>query len=229
MATALHSRPNSNSALLRVSSSSPLHDAFDRTPSLSNSDETTTSDSDYFINFTDSLPPTLISFGNFSPNANASSNALPDKPLPITPRQRQKSKAPARREKSVSSVIASRIPFTSVLCDQRILRRFLTHAAWQDFHALLFVSRELQQNLWRPDLKDILFSRFIPGYSKALRIKDSRFWVDNIRLTPREFVLYSALFQFSILFGVNFNICFSDIFGCAITSVPPACALRIVK
>lgn len=172
----------------RTSLPSPLppHDDFDRTPSLTNSDETTTTDSDYFISLDDSSVPTRISF------TNVNTKSAVTKPLPVTPRPKQKEKQ--KSKSPINSSINTRpqnVSLIYTICQPHTLNRLLDHLSWQDFHALILVSKEMQQRLWRPGFKDLILSHFIPGYSKALRIRDARFWADSIQLTFKELEIYS--------------------------------------
>ncbi|KAI0043813.1 hypothetical protein FA95DRAFT_1545863 [Auriscalpium vulgare] len=78
------------------------------------------------------------------------------------------------RPRTFSTFIRARPRFsvTNVLQNSAVLHRFLLYAPWEDFRSLAQVSKECMNVFHQPQLKDVVLSRFVPGYSHCLRHAD---------------------------------------------------------
>ena len=72
----------------------------------------------------------------------------------------------------------------------RIVAHLLDHLTWNDFHALSSASHTLRRIFLDPAIKDVVFSHFVPGYRRALSLKDKRVWEDTIRLDYGDLGLF---------------------------------------
>ncbi|EPQ54368.1 hypothetical protein GLOTRDRAFT_139664 [Gloeophyllum trabeum ATCC 11539] len=80
-----------------------------------------------------------------------------------------------RSSQTLSSLLLPSLPSSLIdtLRQPRILSCFLTHTSWRDFNALTCTSRQLRWTLFRqPELKDVVFSNYVPGYRFCLRHAD---------------------------------------------------------
>ncbi|KAI0062266.1 hypothetical protein BV25DRAFT_665226 [Artomyces pyxidatus] len=66
----------------------------------------------------------------------------------------------------------TRLSLNNLLQKPSILHRFLLYTPWDDFRALAQASKESRNILRHPELKDVVLSRFVPGYSYCLRYAD---------------------------------------------------------
>lgn len=122
------------------------------------------------------------------PPLTSKSSLSSKRPFPsTTPLHRSTSRASATpqvrvvRESFVSSARSTGI--ASICASTRILSRFLRFLSWNDFYTLNCTSRAVRRVFLDPDVKDAVFSHFISGYMKALRIRDSKIWEDSIQMS----------------------------------------------
>ena len=154
----------------------------ERTPSLSHSDGTATTESD-----------------------DLNSIILPTRPIPNAFNRKQNQKLFRPPPSALNNTKASRTFYRSsfhrpnglvrVVCHPRILDRLLLFISFDDFHSLSAASRIVRRIMLDPHMKDIVFSNFIPGYRIALKTRDRRFCDDQIRLDYGDLsILSKSLF-----------------------------------
>lgn len=150
----------------RIASALPLPH-FARTPSLTSSDDTSTS-SDFEVHVRKSLPPLPVT------------KKLPSKasarPLLAGPRDRSSSTrttADARRSRTLSSFLPlnTRILQTALLLPG-VLASLIEYLPWVYFYALTCTCRDFRHILRTFELKDIVLSQFVPGYKLCLQHRD---------------------------------------------------------
>jgi hypothetical protein len=78
---------------------------------------------------------------------------------------------PATRDRAIPSLFAS-------LGTSSILRAILASLEWADVYALLTTCRTLVDSFQTLSLRDVVLSRFVPGYAQCLRVKDMQFYQD---------------------------------------------------
>lgn len=61
------------------------------------------------------------------------------------------------------------ISLVSLLQEPRILVHFLRYVPWDDFQSLVLTCAAYSHVLWHPNLRDIVLSAYVPGYSYCLR------------------------------------------------------------
>lgn len=83
-----------------------------------------------------------------------------------------------------------------------ILSRLLAVTHWLPLHALISTCREFRQNFARRELRDVILSRFVPGYRLCLGDRDvAELSVD---ITIEDLALFRELHTVSKL--VSFDI-----------------------
>lgn len=59
-----------------------------------------------------------------------------------------------------------------ILEHPRILSHMLQYLAWEDFHAFASTCRSFRQIVMHSSYRDMILSRFVPGYRYSLRFRD---------------------------------------------------------
>ena len=70
--------------------------------------------------------------------------------------------------------------------------RLLNFIQWDSFLSLSQTSRDIRRRLWARNTKEIVLSRFVPGYHAARRMRDPM-WDDRFQLDLRDLELLSEL------------------------------------
>ncbi|KAI0035400.1 hypothetical protein K488DRAFT_83107 [Vararia minispora EC-137] len=132
---------------------------------------------------------------------------------------RDKGKAPAHRPPpsayppsrssrfrpvSVFLPAQSRLSLPSILQTPGVLRRILPFLHWSEFHSISLSSKECLNLVKDPELKDVILSRFVPGYRYCLaqsdtasyrevplRFKDLDLFMRSQRLPLHKYPMYS--------------------------------------
>ena len=99
------------------------------------------------------------------------------KPLPLPPTHKPRHAAPKSRPSKSRSSLSSMFTWTAislvnVLQEPRILTNFLRYVHWNDFQSLVLTCTPYSRVLQHPNLRDIVLSAYVPGYSYCLRHAD---------------------------------------------------------
>lgn len=134
-----------------------------------------------------------------------------ERPLPSLPSTAMKSKAPSMKfdEKTrLSAVVAGKrraAPIPSIapsdgirrmLNNTVILSRLSAVTPWPSFQALISTCKEFRQIFARPELRDVILSRFVPGYKLCLGNRDLAelsvdITIEDINLLRKHYVSYN--------------------------------------
>lgn len=151
-------------------------------------------------------PPTLVSRPSLS-------RRLGPAAAPIHRSSSRASATPQTRLPRESLISSTRTSgLVSICASPRILLRLLRFAPLSDLCALDGTSRAVRRVLREQDIKDAIFAHFIPGYAKALRIRDRHIWEDSVQVT------YADLRQLRTsksLFLSRDQTALSDLFNCS--------------
>lgn len=100
------------------------------------------------------------------------------KPLPLLPtHKRRHATAPISRPRPSSTYLSPMFTWTpvslvSVLQEPRILANFLRYVRWDDFQSLVQTCAAYSHVLQHPNLRDVVLSAYVPGYSYCLHHAD---------------------------------------------------------
>lgn len=129
-------------------------DSYSRTPSLTNSEETIASSTDLSQKPLPRPPP--IEFPKAKGKERASYVAI--RP-PSTP--------PNFRSSRYPSTYGLMHTFVRTWSQPRILHNLLSFLSWTEFYAVSLTCRDSRQIFRNPHVKDVVLSRFVPGYSSS--------------------------------------------------------------
>lgn len=133
--------------------------------------------------------------------ASLSRRPLPTPPTPTTP-------STLLRGSSIASSMLSSprhdplAAFATLCSCTRILSCLLRYLTWPEFAALHRLGRAVHTALQPPAVRDVVFSRFVPGYAYALRMRDARFWEDSLTMTYADLTTLRA-FLSSLFFSLQ--------------------------
>ncbi|KAF7336720.1 MIF4G/MA4-domain-containing protein [Mycena venus] len=122
------------------------------------------------------LPHRLPSLG---PDSVSAADPDDENPTPRTGRSRTRSTATLShsRVQTLSSVgsttpVPALLTVITVIRHRRVLASLLAQLSWRACWALLSTCRDCRDFFAYSDLKDVILSRFVPGYSACVRISD---------------------------------------------------------
>lgn len=166
-------------------------------PSLSNS-LSTTPESDELTELRVSFPrrplptPPTMMHATQQRKHLAAAQSHSSVPAQVSPPISPKSQTHSRR--TVRSSFYAHMGSTglaTISAKPEILSRLLDNLSWNDFHGLSSASRSLRRIFLDPAIKDVVFGHFIPGYRRALSLRDKRVWEDTIRMDYTDLGLLS--------------------------------------
>jgi hypothetical protein len=111
-------------------------------------------------------------------------------PHAAAPKSRSSTSRPPSAYRRSSMFDWTPISLASLLRDPRILANFLRYLHWDDFHSLFLTCAAYSHLLRHPNLRDVVLSVYVPGYSYCLRHTD-------IHARTSITVQFSDLSQFS--------------------------------
>lgn len=130
--------------------------------------------------------------------------------LSIPPRPQQfppMSSSPQTRTSRFSFIPSARSTGLATVCaNTKVLACLLDFLSWTDLHSLSGASRAIRRIFLDANVKETVFSHFVPGYRTALRLRDRRLWEDSIRMNYEDLGLLSkpqAFCSTSLLILIN--------------------------
>ncbi|EJD06508.1 uncharacterized protein FOMMEDRAFT_17042 [Fomitiporia mediterranea MF3/22] len=116
------------------------------------------------------------------PRVSFARRPLPPQPN-VTRSSSSMSASPLTRSARTSFISSDQSTSLATVCANcQVLSRLLEFISWADCHSLSGTSRAIRRVFLDANIKEVVFSRFIPGYRTALRARDRRLWEDNVRM-----------------------------------------------